>query len=123
MTLDDGQQHHVWIYENAQYFQFAVRACSSASVFLSATPLAEDINTTVSYEVILGAVSNSLVVLRRNPGGQVIQTAERPYLLSCYAERYPFMPYGLFLHIANTVGKWELKECKMYPGLAQNIVP
>ncbi len=62
----------------SSYFEFNVRACDNAAVYLAKSPINQ------GYDIILGANGNKEIVVIRTPDGAVIQREHFPSLLNCY---------------------------------------
>lgn len=88
-TPKDGLKSYVWIYEEVHWFVFSVHACHQASVVLAATALHEDNNATNNYEVIFGSQDSSDgVIIKKNPGGNIVATSSKSDVLNCYIKRW-----------------------------------
>ena len=85
-TLNNRQSHHVLVHDEVNYFEFYVRTCESAIVWLSYFSLSED-DPQTGYKVVFGNRGNSEVTVYQN--SQRIPKAEYPKedIVSCHAER------------------------------------
>lgn len=62
-------------------FEFQVKACNDAFVLLSS---ANDLNSTVLYEIVIGSRANTVIVLRRKYGGKTaLMTGVKAIVLFC----------------------------------------
>ena len=65
--------HHVWIYEDVQYFEFRVWSCKGAVIYLSRDPMEPNINDTTGYEIVIGSAQNTQIHLRSYPDYTLLQ--------------------------------------------------
>ena len=90
ITPDDGNVQRVLIHQNLEvgnHFEFYVRACESAVVLLSTTPLNGGSITPYGLTVTIGAEKNTKINIARYPDGDVLQSVEVNEPLYCHAER------------------------------------
>lgn len=69
---------------NVNEIVFGVSACSDGQIALSKIPGVIEFST---YELVIGAQSNSKTVLRKSVGGAVVAEVSSPQILDCNLER------------------------------------
>ena len=86
-TADSHSRHHILVHDEVNYFEFYVRTCANARVYLSSEALSEDI-LMYGYEVIFGDEKNTKVTVLKHPGPTPVAQYVQAEIVSCHAERY-----------------------------------
>ncbi len=87
VTPADENTHHIWIYQDKHYFEFAVHACSDALVYLADHTPISGIIFTSGYQIFLGTEHNKQIIVKSYPQNETVAKASIDGILNCYAKR------------------------------------
>ena len=74
------------VHDEVNYFDFYVRTCESAIVWLSSDALNAD-HPMNGFEVIFGDEGNSRILVNKHPGPTPVAQYPSEDIVSCHAER------------------------------------
>lgn len=83
-TPNSYNYQRTWYYPQKEYIEFAVQACKDAHIALSREA---GVTNNDTYEIVLGAGSNTFSTIRYKPGGASATYANTRNILDCFETR------------------------------------
>ena len=119
-TPSDTDRYNLWIYEDTHHFEFLVKSCKDAVVFLSSNAPTEQ--NRAGFELTIGANDNTRTILRKFPEMTELANVESNNVLNCQALR-AFWVYWYGDQIKVGTGKVLSTEILTYNhGMPNNVV-